>query len=373
MKAEIISIGTELLLGEITDTNAPFLAGELPELGIDLFWISQVGDNRARLLKMLKRAWQRSDLILATGGLGPTDDDITREAVAELVGEKMVTNPVLERELREFFRSFGREMSPSNLKQALVIPSSEVIPNPNGTAPGWWVEKDGHILVVMPGPPREMQPMWRDEILPRLRRIIGGGIIFSRTLKLFGIPESTVSDMISPLLAASNPTLGIYAKTDGIHLRLAAKTDDRAAAEQLMAAGEAEIRSRFADHIWGCDDETMQAVAGRGLRERKLSLAVMEDYSGGRLIAAITAAPEIAAHLKGGLVVTSEESLVAGGVAYDTIAREGRGSSGIARAMAEAALSRLGTDIGLGISGLDEGGGGGCQAVRNLPYRPRRW
>jgi len=215
MRAEIISIGTELLLGEITDTNAPFLAAELPALGIDLYWISQVGDNQARLVKVLKRAWQRSDLILTTGGLGPTEDDITREAIAELLGEKLKPVPALERELREFFARLGREMPLTNLKQATIIPSSEAIPNPSGTAPGWWVEKDSHILIAMPGPPREMQPMWQNRVLPRLRPQIGG-VIISRVIKLFGLPEAQVAEMVAPRLSSANPTLGVYAKADGI-------------------------------------------------------------------------------------------------------------------------------------------------------------
>ena len=147
MKAEIISVGTELLLGEITDTNSRFLASELPALGIDLYWVSQVGDNQARLVKIIKRALQRSDLVLLTGGLGPTDDDITREAVAEVLGEKMTIVPEVERQLRAFFARMGREMSDTNLKQATTIPSARIIPNVNGTAPAWWVEKDGHIPV----------------------------------------------------------------------------------------------------------------------------------------------------------------------------------------------------------------------------------
>ncbi|GAI57145.1 unnamed protein product, partial [marine sediment metagenome] len=156
VKAEIISIGTELLLGEITDTNASYLAGQLPFLGIDLYWISQVGDNQARLVEILKRAWLRSDLILITGGLGPTEDDLTREAIAEMLGEELRIDPLFEREIRERFTRRGIKMAPSNIKQAAVIPSAKAIHNARGTAPGWWVEKGGHMLVAMPGPPGEM-------------------------------------------------------------------------------------------------------------------------------------------------------------------------------------------------------------------------
>src|SRR3990172_1351353 len=168
MKSEIISVGTELLLGEIVDTNASFLAQQLSMLGIDLYWVSQVGDNRARLLEVLRRAWGRSDLVLVTGGLGPTDDDLTREAIADLVGEEMAVDPDLERWVRGSFSRMGMNMPLSNLKQAALIPSARSIPNPFGTAPGWWMEKDGRTLVAMPGVPREMHRMSNDEVLPPL-------------------------------------------------------------------------------------------------------------------------------------------------------------------------------------------------------------
>ncbi|MDP6126692.1 MAG: competence/damage-inducible protein A, partial [Dehalococcoidales bacterium] len=154
MKAEIISIGTEILLGEITDTNASYLAGQLPPLGIDLYWVSQVDDNQGRLVEVLRRAWQRSEFILTSGGLGPTGDDLTREAIAEMLGETLEVDPSLEKALRERFGRTGGDMPLSNLKQANTIPSAEPVPNPLGTAPGWWVERDGRILVAMPGPPR---------------------------------------------------------------------------------------------------------------------------------------------------------------------------------------------------------------------------
>ena len=181
MKAEIISIGTELLLGEITDTNASYLAAELPLLGIDLYWVTQVGDNLGRLREVLERAWSRSDLILATGGLGPTEDDITREAIAELLGEELSSDPALEQELRQKFTQLGRHMPQSNLKQASRIPSAQALPNSRGTAPGWWVEHQGHIIVALPGPPGEMQAMWQKEVLPRLRQRLTGEVILCRT------------------------------------------------------------------------------------------------------------------------------------------------------------------------------------------------
>jgi len=170
MKAEVISIGTELLLGEIVDTNTPYLAGQLSVLGIDLYFTSAVGDNSARLQGVLKQAWDRSDIILTTGGLGPTQDDLTRDAIASLLGEKPTVDPQLKQNLVNFFARRGMEMPASNVKQATVIPSSTALVNPQGTAPGWWVEKEGKVIVAMPGPPGEMQYMWKIRFYPGCRR-----------------------------------------------------------------------------------------------------------------------------------------------------------------------------------------------------------
>jgi len=352
VKAEIISVGTELLLGEITDTNASYLAGQLPLLGIDLYWVSQVGDNQGRLVEVLKRAWQRSDLILITGGLGPTEDDLTREAIAEMLGEELQIDPILEQRLRERFASHRIEMAPRNIKQATVISSAEAIPNPRGTAPGWWVEKDEHMLTAMPGPPGEMHNMWQTEVLPRLRQRVSDTVIFSRTLKLFGIPEGTVDELVSPLLSSTNPTLGVYAKADGIHLRFTAKAQSQKQAEEMVARGEARARSILGESIWGTDDDTLASVVGHALIEKGLSLAVVEYCTGGLLTAATTDAPDVSAYFKGGLIAYSNEALIACGVDAKLIHDYGIISAEAAQAMAEAGRLHLKADIGVSITGV---------------------
>src|SRR3990170_297448 len=183
MKAEIISIGTEILLGEILDTNTQYLASRLPALGIDLYYTSVVGDSPERLAEVLKRAWGRSDLILTSGGLGPTEDDVTRETIAGLLGEEMTVDPEMEQRLRDFFAGRGIKMPERNVKQAALIPSARAIPNPRGTAPGWWVERDGRIIVAMPGPPTELHRMWEEEGAPELERRHPGTVLVARTLK----------------------------------------------------------------------------------------------------------------------------------------------------------------------------------------------
>lgn len=352
MRAEIISIGTELLLGQITDTNASYIASQLPLLGIDLYWVTQVGDNLERMKECLERAWGRSDLTLTTGGLGPTEDDLTREAIAAMQGEELRVDPELERQVREFFSRRGIEMPERNVKQATLIPSAEAIPNPRGTAPGWWVDRGGKCIIAMPGPPSEMQRMWEKEVCPRLRQRLGHEIILSRTLKTFGYSEAAVDEMASPLLSAANPTLAVYAKPDSIHLRITAKAEQREEAEEMIAHREKDVRSLFGESIWGCDDETLEAVVGAVLSDKGLTLATMESCTGGLLANLITDVPGSSAYFKGGLVAYTDEVKISHGVDAALIARHSSISPEVAEAMADAARAGLGADIGVGITGV---------------------
>lgn len=352
MRAEILSIGTEILLGEILDTNAQYIASRLPALGIDLYWMTKVGDNLGRITEAFTRAWSRSDLIIATGGLGPTEDDLTREGIAAALGETMYLDPDLERELRQFFASRGATMPERNLKQAMLIPSARAIPNPRGTAPGWWVERDGRIIVAMPGPPAEMQRMWEKEVEPELERRPTGAVIISRTVKTVGIGEGRVDEMVSPLLKSPNPTIGVYSRADGIHLRITAKAPSREEALRLIAPVEAEVRRILGPAVWGIDDETLEAAVIRALTERGLTLAAMESCTGGLLAAQLTAVPGASAAFKGGFVTYTNEMKIAAGVDPAVIEAHGVISPECARAMAAAARQRTGADVGVGITGV---------------------
>src|SRR5947209_8136437 len=240
MRAEILSCGTELLLGQITDTNATYLAQSLAALGVDLYFVSQVGDNQERVVETLQRAWQRSDLIVVTGGLGPTEDDLTRESISALLGESLRIEPALEAELRARFANSHVQMPDRNLKQASLIASARSLPNPLGTAPGWWVEKDGHIIVAMPGVPREMYRMWEQEVIPRLKPYTGG-LIFTRILRVSGLGESAVEERLDSLVHSNNPTIATYAKADAIDVRITAKADTREEAERQVSEMEAQV------------------------------------------------------------------------------------------------------------------------------------
>jgi nicotinamide-nucleotide amidase len=351
MRAEILSCGTELLLGHITDTNATFLAQSLAALGIDLYFVSQVGDNLGRIVETLQRAWQRSDLIIMTGGLGPTEDDLAREAISTLLGETMQVDLQLEAELRTMFAKFGSPMPESNIKQATLIPSARALPNPLGTAPGWWVEKDKHIIIAMPGVPREMYRMWEYEAIPRLTPYTGG-VIFTRILRVAGLGESSVEQQLGSLIHNTNPTVATYAKTDGIDVRITAKAATREEAEALVRATEAQARQLLGHHVFGIDRDTLQSVVGRMLKEQGLKLAVMESLTGGLLASTITDVAGSSEYFVGGIVSYSTELKAQMGVPREILEQYGAVSEQTARAMAHAVRQQLRTDIGLGITGV---------------------
>ena len=352
MRAEIVSIGTEILLGEITDLNAPYLAGQLPLLGVDLYRIHQLGDNRDRLVETFRAIWSRADLILTTGGLGPTQDDVTREAVAELVGEEMKVDPELEVELRSFFKNRNYPMPLSNLKQATLIPSAKPIYNPRGTAPGWWVGSGDKLIICMPGPPGEMQRMWNKEVGPRLREITGGGVLVSRTVKTFGLSEGGLDEMVASLLSSTNPTIGVYAKDDGIHLRITAKGEDTVYAQELLEKMDEQVHDILGRYVWGRDEDTLEGNVGRLLKEKGLSLAAMESCSGGLLANMITNVPGSSGYFRGGVISYTNEVKIDSGVPAETISAHGAVSRETAQAMARACRQNTGADLGVGITGV---------------------
>ena len=352
MKAEILSIGTEILLGEIIDTNASYIASRLPALGIDLYFKAVVGDNMERLSETIRNARERSDIVICTGGLGPTEDDLTREAICAVVGEEPRVDPDLESQLRGFFEKRGYAMPERNVKQCWVVPSCRAIPNPRGTAPGWWVERDGKIIVAMPGPPTEMHRMWEKEVEPELISRGIGSVLVTRTLKTAGIGEGTVDEMVSPLLKSTNPSIGIYARADGVHLRLAAKAPDARQAWELINPLEAEARAILGPSIWGADDDTFESVVVGLLNEHRVSLATMESCTGGLLAATITDVPGSSAHFKGGFVSYQTAMKIELGVDPAVIEEHGVISQECAREMARVARERLEASIGVGITGV---------------------
>lgn len=302
--AEILSVGTELLLGEIVDTNSAWLARQLADRSVDVYWSQRVGDNRQRIRAALEQALSRSDLVLVSGGLGPTDDDTTREAVADTVAETPVVDDALAQALRDRFASFGRAMPEKNLKQAWRIPSAEILPNPLGTAPGWFVRAElagaSGWIATLPGPPRELERMFLQEVLPRLE--LPRSTFYAKTFKTFGLGESTVAERLGHLTEGANPSVATYAKADGVWVRVAAKADTQEQAEAIAAHAEARVREVLAEHIWGGDGDDLPELVLGALRRRGGSVAVIEHGSAARLSAVLCDAAGDDGTFKGGVI-----------------------------------------------------------------------
>jgi competence/damage-inducible protein CinA-like protein len=304
LRAELLSIGTELLLGQIVDTNSAYLAGRLASLGIDLLHTSTVGDNLGRATETVRQAIERSDLVVCTGGLGPTEDDLTREAIAAALGERPAVDPALNAELEAWFARRGAPMPERNRKQAWLIPSARALPNPLGTAPGWDVRRDGKRIIAMPGVPREMTRMWEFEVEPTLGE---GSALSWRTLKLLGIGESSVEEALDELVHSTAPTVATYAKNDGVHVRITDKGTDRAAVTGRIEAMDRTIRDRIGQHVWGIDDDTLGTVVGRALAGRGWRLAVGEAVTGGEIARALTETEGSSSWLAGAIVLPSAD------------------------------------------------------------------
>lgn len=286
MRACILSIGSELMLGQITDTNASWLARHLAEAGIELVQVTQVGDNRALLLRAMKNSLEIGDVVICTGGIGPTDDDLTRETIADLVEETPEVDNALLATLEKYFTDMGRLMPPRNAKQAWMIPSAESIPNPVGTAPGWFVEvpqESGKYILTMPGVPREMYRMWEEQMKPRVLEKSGAQIIDTVQIKTIGIGESDAEERIHDLVLAADPEVATYAKDDGVHIRVTALGTDPDEVRARRDTARDEIYRRLGAFIWGTDTDTLAGVIARGLSERGIKLSLHEIGTGGAL------------------------------------------------------------------------------------------
>lgn len=291
--AVILAVGSELTTGATRDTNAAELAAALSGQGVDVVGIGLLPDRLEIVTAALEEALERADLVVTTGGLGPTPDDLTREAIAAVCGETPVVDRRLEAALRRRWLRRGLPYPASNVKQAWLIPSARPIPNPNGTAPGWWVERpDGRLVVALPGPPRELRPMWRDWVLGRLRRLGLGTRQVVRTLRTVGIGESQLVELLGEgRLRVTNPRLATYARQDAVDVVITARDEPsrpdapRRSARALVAEAEAAVRSRLGDAIWGTDEDTWSGVIGRLLAEHGWRLAVVEIGTAGSLLA----------------------------------------------------------------------------------------
>ena len=291
MNAEILMIGTELLLGQIQDTNATFMARVLAENGINLYQKTTVGDNRGRILDALDGALRRSEVVLCSGGLGPTEDDITRDCVAELLGRPLEYHEALYQALLNRFAHARFRITENNKKQALLPRGAEAIENPHGTAPGVLVDDPRGIIICMPGVPSELKPMIEERVIPWLGRKFGlSGVLHYRVLKVCGLGESRIDHLMGDLInRLSNPTIGLLASPDAVRIRITARAEDTAAADALIDPVEAEIHKRMPGLIFGKDDDTLEGVLDRLLGARDWTLAVAETMTGGMVAQRLSA------------------------------------------------------------------------------------
>jgi nicotinamide-nucleotide amidase len=350
MKAEILAIGTELLLGEIVDTNSAWLAARLADLGVEVWWSVRLGDDLDRVVEALRQALGRCDLVITVGGLGPTDDDITREAVARVIGEEPRVDPALEASLRRYFAERGRTMPEMNLKQAWLVPSAQSLPNPLGTAPGWLVRHQGRIIVTLPGPPWEMERMWLEEALPRLQ--LPSATLFRRTFKTWGLGESAVAELLGSWTRCPEPRVATYARLDGIHVRVAARGSTLEEAQARAAPALAAVEAALGPFIWGYDDDTLAGLARQLLMERGATLATLESLTGGMLGQEICAVPGASDVYLGGGVAYSASAKARFGVPSEVLERSGTVAEETARHMARAACRWFGADWGLATTGV---------------------
>ena len=362
VNVEIVTIGTEILLGDLVDTNAAHVARALADAGVDVFAKHSVGDNATRLEAMLRGVLERADGAITTGGLGPTVDDLTKDAVARVIGVELELHESSLRAVEERFALLGRTMSENNRRQAFVPRGAVVLENPHGTAPGFVaVRDDGKFIACMPGVPREMRPMLAERLVPWLRqRFALASSVFTRTIHTIGWPESEVDHRIDDLFRSlDNPKIGVLAHAGRVDVKIMAKAKDRATAQALIEPVEREVRSRLGRGIFGIDDESLEAVIVDALAARGLTLATAESMTGGGIADAIVRVPGASRVFRGGVVAYDDAVKVdLLDVARSDLEARGAVSEHVARAMALGARARLKSDMAIATTGIAGPAGG---------------
>jgi len=360
MKAEIISIGSEILRGQIVDTNANFIAQKLTELSIDLNYISAVGDNQKMLLSLFKKAFNRSDLIITTGGLGPTEDDITYQTIARTLNLKLIKYPEAEENLKRFFKKINKTISPSNLKQVYLPEGAKIIINQYGTAPAMILEKDKKIICSFPGVPHEMKNLIEEYLIPYLKEKFPPSMIKkSKILKITGLGESSVNELIRDHInKQSNFSFGIYANPEDIQVQITTQAPTEKDVEKLLQSSVNQLTKILGNYIYGSDEETIEEVVRNLLKTKKLKVAVAESCTGGMLGEMITRIPGSSEYFQGGVISYNakiKEDLLK--VPPEVIKKYGEVSKEVAQLMAEWVRKCCHGDIGISITGIAGPGG----------------
>lgn len=370
MTAEIICVGTELLLGNIVNTNAAFLSEKLAYLGINCYFQTVVGDNRDRLLSVINTALSRADILIFSGGLGPTEDDLTKETVAEALGKKLIRDKWAEQEIVDYFALRGRIPTDNNWKQVDVIEGCEILYNKNGTAPGIFVSEGEKTVILLPGPPLELKSMFTDSVMPKLQQKCGQ-VFYSQTVKIVGPGESSVETQILDMLnTQENPTIAPYAKTGEVHLRVTARAKDEKEAREKTAPVVEELYRRFGKAVYTTDaDETLEMALTKLLIKKKYTMTTAESCTGGMIAARMVNAPGVSAVLKSGFITyanEAKEELL--GVSHDTLEKFGAVSRETAEEMAEGAVKAAHTDAAVAVTGIAGPDGGTKEKPVGLVY-----
>jgi nicotinamide-nucleotide amidase len=364
LKAEIIAIGSELLTPHRTDTNSLWLTERLNSVGISVHLKTVVGDDEARMEDTAREALKRSDVIIATGGLGPTEDDVTRKVFARATGRQLLLDYDILAHIRERLTSRGYQMTPNNERQALVPRGATVLPNPNGSAPGIKMEQDGKLLILLPGPPRENQPMFDACVMPDLEKMSRGVRIAKRVLKVTGIGESQLDDKIAPIYGQyTNPATTILFTDSELEIHLAATAESVARAEQIVEELTDKLEEAIGDNLYSTRGETLEQVLGDRLRLKRYTIATAESCTGGLVAERITKVPGSSDYFVGSIIsYTDEMKSRLLGVPQEMIERHTAVSGEVAEAMARGIKERTGATIGVSVTGI-AGPSGGTQAV----------
>ncbi len=370
MVVEIISVGTEILLGNIVNTNAAYLAEKCAGLGLSCYYQDVVGDNEDRLTEVLKTALSRADILLLSGGLGPTQDDLTKEVVAKVLGKKLYLHEPSKEVIAAYFQRKGMEITDNNWKQAMVPEGCIVMDNPNGTAPGIIMEENGKHVILMPGPPNEMVPMFENAVMPYLNAL-QPGIIYSQTIKVCGIGESKAESMIEDLIATqTNPTIATYAKTGEVHLRVTAKAEDEKEAKKLVKPMVKELKNRFGNHIYTTqEDVTLEKAVVDLLLANDLTISTVESCTGGMLAARLINVSGVSEVFKTGYITYSNKSkrkII--GVKKAMLQKYGAVSPEVAKEMAKGGALFAKADVAVGITGIAGPEGGSEEKPVGLVY-----
>lgn len=370
LTAEIIAIGSELLAPDRTDTNSLWLTEKLNHIGIEVRLKTIVGDDDARLEEAIRDAVKRSGVVITTGGLGPTEDDITRKVAARALGRRLLLDEQVLDEIRKRFQSFGRAMPERNSRQAMVIDGAEVLPNPNGTAPGMLLDSEGTAVVLLPGPPREMQPMVEHYVLPKLTAKAGDLRVVRRMLRVTGLGESALDEQIAPIYTQfTNPRTTILFNRSEIEIHLTAQAKTERDAELLLDGLSAQLEARLGNYIFAFRGEKMEEVVGLKLAVGGYTLAVAESCTGGLIAQRITEIPGSSKYFVAGIVAYANETKIhALGVDPDLLEKYGAVSAEVADAMAIGVKERSGTDFGLSVTGIAGPDGGSKDKPVGLVY-----